>query len=71
MANRFITYGYCLDKGQLIVSDNEAKLVRYIFNQYADGISLRTLVEKLNEDKVEYSEGKCEWNKRRISKYSY
>lgn len=68
MANRFITYGYCLDKGQLIVSNNEAKVVRYIFNQYADGISLRTLVEKLNEDKVEYSEGKCEWNKRRISR---
>ncbi len=68
MANRFITYGYCLDKGQLIVSDNEAKVVRYIFNQYADGISLRTLVEKLNEDKIEYSEGKCEWNKRRISR---
>ncbi len=42
-------FGYKWDKGKLIIDEEEAEHVKYIFNKYASGTPIRQIVNTLND----------------------
>lgn len=59
-ANRF--YGYDKDEdGKLVINPEQAKVVRWIFESYMDGVSPDVLARKLNEDGVPSCMGEAKW----------
>lgn len=59
-ANRF--YGYDKDEdGKLVINPAQAKVVRWIFESYMDGVSPDVLARKLNEDGIPSCMGKAKW----------
>lgn len=55
--------GYDKDNfGKLVIVDEEAEVVRYIFNSYLDGQSVREIAESLTEAKIPTVKGKEVWN---------
>ncbi len=45
-------YGYQYQDGRLFVDEREARVVRHIFREYADGATLHAIAAKLNEEGV-------------------
>lgn len=68
MSNRYIPYGYKFEGGQPVPHPAESEIVREIFNQYCTGDSLKVIAEELTSRKVEYSQGKANWDKARIKR---
>ena len=52
--------------GDLVIEQNEAKTIRYIFESYIAGATLKEIAERLTAERVVYSEKNTEWNKARI-----
>lgn len=62
-----VCYGYKKDKnGMLIIYEEEAKVVRYIYDWYLEGYSIGGIIDKLAEKKIKTSKGKERWSKRAI-----
>ena len=67
-ANR-VCYGYTTTAdGNLIINETEAKIVRWIFEQYRAGDSLGKIAAGLERMGVESPSGKAKWNREAISK---
>jgi DNA invertase Pin-like site-specific DNA recombinase len=60
-------YGYNYSKGRLTVNEEEAKYVRFIFQEYVGGKTLDHICRRLNEMGVPTKKGK-KWAKYTISK---
>ncbi len=65
---RYIPYGYVLRNGRTIIEQDEADVIREIFNSYIGGASLQCIAEQLTERRIPYSEQTCVWDKARISR---
>jgi site-specific DNA recombinase len=62
-------YGYTKDKdGELVIDDEQAKLVRDIFRWYLDGASVLGIIKKLSNAGIPSPTGKGTWSKRSIEK---
>lgn len=60
-------YGYTKDKdGELVIDEEQAKVVRDIFRWYLDGASVLGIIKKLSDAGVPSPVGKEKWNKRAI-----
>ena len=60
-------YGYKKDKnGMLIFDEEEAKVVRRIYDWYLEGYSIGGIIDKLAEKKIKTAKGKERWSKRAI-----
>ena len=59
-------YGYQYKNGNLIVVEDEAHIVRAIFNMYADGKSLQFICDHLNNAGIESKKG-VGWSRQTIS----
>lgn len=66
--NRYIPYGYTMRNGRTIIEHDEADIIRYIFNEYIKGASLKGLAEELTARKIPYSEKTDVWDKARIAR---
>ena len=44
---RFIPYGYTMRNGRTVIEHGEADIIRYIFDEYIKGASLKDLAEEL------------------------
>lgn len=54
-----VCYGYKKDKnGMFIIYEEEAKVVRYIYDWYLEGYSIGGIIDKLAEKKIKTSKGK-------------
>ena len=60
-------FGYRVEMGEVVLHDQEAKLVEYIFQQYLSGASFNILVAQLQEQPIPYDEGKL-WNKNMVAR---
>ena len=49
-----VFYGYRVKDKKLIIEEDEAKVVRYIFNQYADGTYVKDIIADLTEKSIFY-----------------
>ena len=65
---RFIPYGYTMRNGRTIIEHREADIIRYIFDEYIKGASLKTLAEELTARRVPYTEKTEVWDKARIAR---
>lgn len=62
-------YGYVKNKdGDLVIDDEQAKVVRDIFRWYLDGASVLGIIKKLSNAGIPSPTGKEMWNKRTIEK---
>lgn len=60
-------YGYNKDKhGMLIIDEEQAKVVRAIFNWYLEGLSVGGIIERLKSKGVKSPKGKDSWSKRAV-----
>ncbi len=66
LKNRYIPYGYTMINGDIVIKQSEAKIIRYIFETYIDGATLKEIADRLTEKQVVYSEKNTEWNKARV-----
>ena len=65
---RFIPYGYTIRDGRTVIEHNEAYIIRYIFDEYIKGASLKDLAEDLTQRKIPYTEKTDVWDKARIAR---
>lgn len=65
---RFIPYGYTIRDGRTVIDHNEADIIRYIFDEYIKGASLKELADDLTQRKVPYTEKTDVWDKARIAR---
>ena len=62
-------FGYYTDKnGDLQINEDEAKIVRSIFELYLGGESLNGIIKKLESDNVKTATGKDRWSKNTLDK---
>jgi len=62
-------YGYTKDKdGELVIDDEQAKVVRDVFRWYLDGASVLGIIKKLSDAGIPSPTGKGTWSKRSIEK---
>lgn len=66
--NRFIPFGYKLDKGKIRILDHEADSVKLIFEKYAKEFSYNEIARILTDEKIGYSEGANIWNKNMVKR---
>lgn len=60
-------YGYTKDKdSELVIDEEQAKVVRDIFRWYLDGASVIGIIKKLSDADIPSPAGKEKWNKRAI-----
>lgn len=68
MANRKC-YGYSVGSdGELIVNPDEAQAVRWIFERYLDGESLRKIASGLERQGISSPTGRPKWSREAINK---
>lgn len=65
---RFIPYGYTMRNGRTVIEHGEADVIRYIFDEYIKGASLKDLAEELTARRVPYTEKTELWDKARIAR---
>lgn len=65
---RFIPYGYTMRNGRTVIEHREADIIRYIFDEYIKGASLKDLAEELTARRVPYTEKTEVWDKARVAR---
>lgn len=65
---RFIPYGYTIRDGRTVIEHTEADIIRYIFDEYIKGSSLKELAQELTVRKIPYTEKSDVWDKARIAR---
>lgn len=65
--NRKQPFGYRMELGQVVLCPKEATVVRLLFLQYEQGMSLAALTESLCAQEIPYCEGKL-WNKNMVAR---
>ncbi len=66
--NRNIPYGYKIENGKTVVEQQEAEIIRRIYNQYAKGLSYKKIAEQLTESGIRYMPDKPQWNKNMVAR---
>jgi DNA invertase Pin-like site-specific DNA recombinase len=60
-------YGYDHDEnGKLIINEEQAAVVRKIFNWYLGGLSINGIIKELEKQTIKSPTGKDRWNKRSL-----
>ena len=63
MANRYIPFGYEISDAEVRIVEREAEVVRNIFSLYVQGLSLKTISERLNLLTISYAGDGRAWDK--------
>ena len=66
--NNRIIYGYRHEEGKLVVKDEEAEVIRFIYKLYLDGLSVLQIIEELYEKGIPSPKGNNRWAKETIRK---
>ena len=66
--NRYIPYGYSVRNGKTVVAQEEANIIRAIFNRYISGASLKDIADELTANSIPYTEKTAVWDKARIAR---
>jgi len=61
-------FGYAMQKGQLVINDAEAELVKMIFARYSKGATLQQLADELNSQPIPYSSSSERWDKHMVAR---
>lgn len=66
MKKRNILFGYQYRDGVITTHPQEVAVLKRIFSEYQNGMSLLAIANQLNTEKIEYQPGITGWNKSRI-----
>ena len=66
-SNRKQPFGYKMEWGEIVIQEQEASVVRWIFQSYLTGASYHDLTEALEKGDVPYEVGKL-WNKNMVAR---
>lgn len=66
--NRYLPYGYKIEKGKMTIEPQEAETIRKIYSLYAQGLSYQKIAEQLTESGVRYMLDKPQWNKNMVAR---
>lgn len=66
LVNLRFMYGYNIDDGEITINEEEAEIVRMIFNDYLNGMGTTSIAKKLSQMKVERPRG-GKWNSERVA----
>lgn len=66
--NRYLPFGYHIQKGSLCIHEAEAAVVRQAFEDYQSGTSYRRIAESLTAKSVPYMENRTDWNKHMVKR---
>lgn len=66
MKKRNILFGYQYQDGVIVTQPQEVTVIKHIFSEYLNGMSLLDIANQLNDENVEYQSGVTGWNKSRI-----
>lgn len=66
-SNRKQPFGYKMEWGEIVIQEQEASVVRWIFQTYLAGASYNDLTEALEKGDVPYEEGRL-WNKNMVAR---
>lgn len=65
---RYIPYGYTIKNGSTVVERSEADVIRFIFERYIKGASLKELADELTRRQIPYTKKSDTWDKARIAR---
>lgn len=66
--NRRIPFGYKMENSVIIADKSETDVVQFIFNEYANGLSLSKLAQLMTNGKIPYHNNSSLWNKNMIKR---
>ena len=66
--NRYLPFGYHIQKGALCIHEAEAIVVRQVFEDYQAGMSYRRIAESLTAKGIPYMESRTDWNKHMVKR---
>jgi hypothetical protein len=65
---RALPFGYTVEDGKLKIEEQEASVIRKIFDEYISGTSMGTLAELLTARQIPYCDRRTDWNKSVIAR---
>lgn len=65
---RYTPFGYVMENGKIVINEEEAQVVRQIFEEYIKGSSFKLLADELNRRNIAYNEGNVCWNKGNLNR---
>ena len=68
MRIRTILYGYEMKDGKFVISDDEASVVREVYDRYIKGETFQNIADSLTERGVTYFMDNKVWNKNHIAR---
>ena len=68
MTNRKILYGYQIQKGKIVVQEQETVIVNRIATLYIEGLSYQKITDILNSEAIPYSSKDRLWNKHKVKR---
>lgn len=66
--NRILSFGYCMQNGEIIMQPEESEAVKQIFSFYINGESLSSIADMMTKNGVSYHECSEKWNKNMINR---
>lgn len=68
MANRYIPFGYEIADGEFQVVEREAETVRSVYSLYVQGLSMKSIMERLNQLGITYNADGRAWDKNMVKR---
>jgi len=66
--NRYIPYGYRMENGEIVITEDEARVVREIYTLYEQGSSFEAIAGMLLANRTPYMAGEVRWNKHNVKR---
>lgn len=68
MSNRPISYGYQIINGEIQIAEEEAKIIKQIFDEYIQVNNMNQIAIRLNEQQIPFYQNVANWNKNKIDR---
>lgn len=68
MRKRYLPFGYQIEQGEIAIVSKESNAVRFIFEEYLAGKSLREIADIMSAKDIPYHEGTQKWNQNMVGR---
>ena len=66
MRKRYLPFGYQIKQGEIAIVSKESNAVRFIFEEYLAGKSLKGIADIMSAKDIPYHEGTQKWNQNMV-----
>ena len=68
MRKRYLPFGYQIEQGEIAIESKESNAVRFIFEEYLAGKSLKEIADIMSAKDIPYHEGTQKWNQNMVGR---